>query len=54
MKAINIKVDQLINPLGLQNKKPRITWNCDSGIRQSAYSYRININNIEKYRSEKV
>ena len=52
MKAINIKVDQLINPLGLQNKKPIITWNCINGNTQKGFRYLIRINNEERYQSD--
>lgn len=54
MKAINIKVDQLDSPIGLENNKPRITWNCDEGIRQSGFKYKILVNGIEKYISERI
>ena len=37
MKAINVKVDYLKNPLGLVNTSPRFYWNCDGGVSQSAY-----------------
>ena len=37
MKAINLRVDLLYNPLGLCNKKPMFYWMCDKGIIQSAY-----------------
>lgn len=37
MKAINIKTEYLHNPIGLGTIKPRITWNCDGGQKQTAY-----------------
>lgn len=37
MKAINIKTEYLHNPIGLGTVKPRITWNCDGGQKQTAY-----------------
>ena len=37
MKAINVRVDYLKNPLGLVNASPRFYWNCDGGVSQSAY-----------------
>lgn len=37
MKAINIKTEYLKNPLGIDIQNPRIMWNCDSGIKQTAY-----------------
>ena len=37
MKAINIKTECLCNPTGLGTTKPRITWNCEGGQKQTAY-----------------
>lgn len=37
MKAINLKTEYLENPLGIDIRKPRLFWNCDGGVRQSAY-----------------
>ena len=54
MKPINIRVDRLENPLGLQNGKPTITWTCDSGKKQTAYCYEISVNGESKFTSEKI
>lgn len=37
MKAIRLKTDYRVNPLGIDNLMPRFTWNCDEGIKQVAY-----------------
>lgn len=37
MKATHLQVEYLTEPLGLGNPKPRIYWNCEGGIRQTAY-----------------
>ncbi len=37
MKAIRLQTEYLIEPLGLGNPKPRFFWNCEGGIRQTAY-----------------
>lgn len=37
MKAINIKTEYLINPLGIDVQNPRVFWNCEGGITQTAY-----------------
>ena len=37
MKAINLKTDYLINPIGIDIKNPRLMWNCDGGKKQTAY-----------------
>lgn len=52
MKAINLKVDQLVKPLGLQNRKPIISWNCIDGNYLKGYKYLIRINNEDRYQSD--
>lgn len=37
MKAIRLKVENLKNPLGIDIRTPRLTWNCEGGQKQSAY-----------------
>lgn len=37
MKAINLKVEYLNSPIGLGIKKPHFYWNCEGGVKQSAY-----------------
>lgn len=37
MKAINLRTEYLINPIGIDIQKPRLMWNCEGGIRQTAY-----------------
>lgn len=37
MKAINLKVEYLTNPIGIDITKPRFFWNCEQGTMQSAY-----------------
>lgn len=37
MKAINIKTEYLKNPIGIDIDNPRIMWNCEGGITQTAY-----------------
>ena len=37
MKAINLKTEYLVNPIGIDIKNPRLMWNCEGGIRQTAY-----------------
>ncbi|MDC7277934.1 glycoside hydrolase family 78 protein [Butyrivibrio fibrisolvens] len=37
MKAINLKTEYLTNPIGIDVTEPRFSWNCEGGIRQSAY-----------------
>ncbi len=37
MKAIRLRTDDLKNPLGLGDAAPRFSWNCQGGVRQTAY-----------------
>lgn len=37
MKAINLKVEYLKNPVGIDISNPRFMWNAQGGIRQRAY-----------------
>ena len=37
MRATHLQVEYLTEPLGLGNPKPRFYWNCEGGIRQTAY-----------------
>ena len=37
MKAIRLQVEYLAEPLGLGNPRPRFYWNCEGGVKQTAY-----------------
>lgn len=37
MKAINLKCEYLVNPIGIDIQNPRLMWNCDGGIKQTAF-----------------
>ena len=37
MRAINLKTEYLKNPIGIDITAPRLHWNCEGGVRQSAY-----------------
>ncbi len=37
MKAIRLRTEYLENPLGIDIQKPRLMWNCEGGLRQTAY-----------------
>ena len=37
MKAVRLMTEYLINPIGIDITKPRLFWNCDEGIKQTAY-----------------
>ena len=37
MKAIRLRVEYLKNPIGIDTVRPRLSWNCEGGIHQTAY-----------------
>ena len=37
MKAINLKTEHLISPLGIDVARPLLSWNCSEGVTQTAY-----------------
>ena len=37
MRAINLKTEYLRDPLGIDIPRPRLFWNCEDGVAQSAY-----------------
>lgn len=37
MRAINLKTEYLKTPMGIDIPKPRLMWNCEDSIRQTAY-----------------
>ena len=37
MKAIRLRTEYLENPLGIDIQHPRLMWNCEGGIKQTAY-----------------
>ena len=37
MKAIRLRIEYLKNPIGIDIRKPRLSWNCEGGIKQDAY-----------------
>lgn len=37
MKAINLKTEYLTEPLGIDFEHPRLMWNCEGGVYQTAY-----------------
>jgi alpha-L-rhamnosidase len=47
MKAINIKTEYMVNPIGLDITQPRITWNCEDGQKQTAYQIKTIIDEKE-------
>ena len=37
MKAIRLRTEYLKNPLGIDVRQPRLMWNCEGGVTQTAY-----------------
>ena len=37
MRAIKLQTEFLANPIGIDSVEPRLLWNCEGGILQSAY-----------------
>ena len=37
MRAIRLRTEYLVNPMGIDLTNPRLFWNCEGGIRQTAY-----------------
>ena len=37
MKAIRLKTEHLFDPLGIDIRQPRLFWNCEGGVKQTAY-----------------
>ena len=37
MKAIRLRVEYLKNPIGIDITRPRLSWNCEGGVKQYAY-----------------
>lgn len=37
MKAIRLKTEFLFNPIGVDFKRPMLSWNCEGGVKQTAY-----------------
>ncbi|MCR4902751.1 MAG: glycoside hydrolase family 78 protein [Butyrivibrio sp.] len=51
MKATNIKIEHLNNPIGIDIKKPLITWVCEGGESQTAYEIKAFSEGIEIWNS---
>ena len=37
MKAVNLRTEYLSDPIGIDIANPRIFWNCEGGVKQTAY-----------------
>ena len=37
MNAVQLRTEYLTNPLGIDIRHPRLMWNCEGGVKQTAY-----------------
>lgn len=54
MKAIYLKSEHLVNPLGIDVRTPYLSWNVEGGIRQSAYEVVATCDSKEVWSTGKV
>ena len=54
MKAVRLKTEYLTNPVGIDSKSPRLYWNCEGGIKQTAYQIIAKVNRKTVWNSGKV
>ena len=54
MKAIRLKTEFLTNPIGVDFQKPLLTWNCEGGIKQTAYRIVASSDGVVTWDSGKV
>lgn len=54
MKAIRLKTEFLYNPIGVDFQNPLFTWNCEGGVKQTAYRIVAVINGSIAWDSGKV
>ena len=54
MKAIRLKTEFLSNPIGVDFQNPTLSWNCEGGIKQTAYRIVAKIDNTTVWDSGKV
>lgn len=54
MRAIRLKTEYLSEPLGMDVTAPRLSWNCQDGMRQSAYQIIAKIGGKTVWNSGKV
>ena len=54
MKAIRLKTEFLYNPVGVDFQNPLLTWNCEGGVKQTAYRIVAKCNEKNAWDSGKV
>lgn len=53
MHAVNLKTEYLKEPVGIDIIRPRFYWNCEGGIKQTAYQIVAKVNNETVWNSGK-
>ena len=54
MKAINLRCEYLVNPIGIDIRSPRLFWNCSEGIKQTAFKIKAFKNGVLDFETEKI
>lgn len=54
MRAIRLKTAHLTVPLGIDLRHPLLTWNCEGGMKQTAYQITANMDGVEVWNTGKV
>lgn len=54
MKAVNLRTEHMVNPVGIDIRSPYLSWNCTDGIRQSAYEIEASCDGGSIWNSGKV
>lgn len=54
MKAMNLRTEHLNNPIGIDIARPYLSWNCQDGIKQTAYEIEAFSKEISIWKSGKV
>ena len=54
MKAIRLKTEFLYNPIGVDFQNPTLSWNCEGGVKQTAYRIVAKIEGLTVWDSGKV
>ena len=54
MRAVNIQIEHLKNPIGIDIQTPQLTWNCEDGKKQTAYEIEAVVSGKIVYSSGKI
>ena len=54
MYAVSLKTEYMLNPSGIDIVKPRLSWLCEDGLRQTAYEIRAVSGERERWNSGRI